>query len=322
MRSRIASKRSSGIASKAATTPGSNCVPAERADLLARLRPGRRGAVRAVGGERVERVGDREHARGERDLLAAQPVGIAGAVPALVVVADDELARRRGSRCRAGSPSRSRGGCAISAYSSSVSGSGLKRIASGTATLPTSCSRKPNSISGESAMSRPARARDLEPVGGDALGVPARVGVARLDRVGERAHGRQVGALELLGARALLLEGLAQVGGVALELALARGGLALGRPRRAAEAGRRCPVRSVGSRRSLRVPAGCGQTVLTREELVPLAVLLAPTAFAGAGRPPGHAVGGLSRNRTAARCPPEDQLVPGLFRARTPSSAS
>ena len=68
---------------------------------------------------------------------------------------------------------------------------------------------------------------DPQPVGGDALGVLARVGVARLDRVGERQHGRLVGAAQLLRAVALLLEDLAQVGRVVLELALARGGLAL-----------------------------------------------------------------------------------------------
>ena len=66
------------------------------------------------------------------------------------------------------------------------------------------------------------------PVGGDALGVLAGVGVARLDGVGERAHRGAVGAPELLRAGALLLEDLAQVGGVALELTLARRGLLLG----------------------------------------------------------------------------------------------
>ena len=65
----------------------------------------------------------------------------------------------------------------------------------------------------------PSAPGDLQPVGGDALGVLAGVGVARLDGVGERAHRGRVGAAQLLGARALLLEGLAQVGGVALELA-------------------------------------------------------------------------------------------------------
>jgi len=70
-------------------------------------------------------------------------------------------------------------------------------------------------------------ARDLQAVGGHALGVLARVGVARLDRVGQRPDRRDVGLAQLLRARALLLEGLAQVGGVALQLAGVVGSLLL-----------------------------------------------------------------------------------------------
>ena len=69
----------------------------------------------------------------------------------------------------------------------------------------------------------------------------ARVGVARLDGVGEREHGGLVGAPQLLGADALLLEHLAQVGGVALELALARRGLALQPVEPRAQGGDRVP---------------------------------------------------------------------------------
>ena len=76
----------------------------------------------------------------------------------------------------------------------------------------------------------PDGAGQLHPVRGDALGVLAGVRVARLDGVRQRAHGRAVGAAQLLRARALLLEDLAQIGGVALELALACGGLLLGSP--------------------------------------------------------------------------------------------
>ena len=66
--------------------------PGAAVDLLARGREGGGRPVRAVGGQRVERVGDREHARGERDRVAREAVRVARAVPALVVVADDELA--------------------------------------------------------------------------------------------------------------------------------------------------------------------------------------------------------------------------------------
>src|SRR5204863_4415303 len=48
-----------------------------------------RAPVRAVAGHRVEGVRDSEDACAQRDLLSAQPIRIAGAVPALVVMADD-----------------------------------------------------------------------------------------------------------------------------------------------------------------------------------------------------------------------------------------
>ena len=66
----------------------------------------------------------------------------------------------------------------------------------------------------------PDGAGELHPVGGDALGMLAGIRVAGLDGVRERANGRPVGAAQLLRAGALLLEDLAQIGGVALQLAL------------------------------------------------------------------------------------------------------
>ena len=59
--------------------------------LLAR----HRAAVLAVFAHGVEAIDDREHARRERYLLALQAVRVAGAVPALVVVADDGHERVR-----------------------------------------------------------------------------------------------------------------------------------------------------------------------------------------------------------------------------------
>ena len=49
------------------------------------------------------------------------------------------------------------------------------------------------------------------------------VGVARLDGAGERPHGRRVAVAQLARALALAPRGRAQVGGVALELALLGG---------------------------------------------------------------------------------------------------
>ena len=79
--------RSSEIEANASSTVGSNW-PVAALDHLARRAIADRGAVGAVAGERVERVGEREHAGRERDLLAGQAVRVAAAVPALVVVAD------------------------------------------------------------------------------------------------------------------------------------------------------------------------------------------------------------------------------------------
>ena len=44
--------------------------------------------VRAIADHRVERIGDRDDARGERDLRRRQPIGIAAAVEALVMSAN------------------------------------------------------------------------------------------------------------------------------------------------------------------------------------------------------------------------------------------
>src|SRR4029078_5672970 len=58
-------------------------------DLADRVAPGTGGPVRAVARDRVERVGDGEDARAERDLASLEPVRVAAAVPALVMRAHD-----------------------------------------------------------------------------------------------------------------------------------------------------------------------------------------------------------------------------------------
>jgi hypothetical protein len=74
---------------------------------------------------------------------------------------------------------------------------------------------------------QPGAGAEEEPVGRDALGVLAGVGVPGLHGVRERAHRGHVGRAQLLAACALLLERLAQVARVALELALLRRRLAV-----------------------------------------------------------------------------------------------
>ena len=63
-----------------------------RAGVARKLQAGvldvHRLAVRAVAGHRVEGVADQHDAAGQRDLAGLQAVGVAAAVPALVLVAD------------------------------------------------------------------------------------------------------------------------------------------------------------------------------------------------------------------------------------------
>ena len=56
---------------------------------------------------------------------------------------------------------------------------------------------------------------------------PLELLASRLDRVREGLHGGAVGVAQLQGAVALLLEDLAQIGGIALQLALPGGRLSL-----------------------------------------------------------------------------------------------
>src|SRR5436190_5791750 len=60
-------------------------APGEPRDLVDRFLPGPPGAIRPVTRHRVERVRDGEDARAERNCVAFELVGIAAAVPALVV---------------------------------------------------------------------------------------------------------------------------------------------------------------------------------------------------------------------------------------------
>ena len=201
---------------KASAASGSNWVPALRAISRRASAIERRGAVGAVGRDRVEarRPPRRSRAASGMSRPPAGP-GSPARPSARGGGARRQRCRRRGSRRRAGSPSRSRDGGASARTPRAVSALGLYRIASGTATLPTSCSRKPNSSAASSATSSAGRRAELQAVGGHALGVLAGVGVARLDGVGERPHGRHVGAADLRGMGALAPDALAELRDVA-----------------------------------------------------------------------------------------------------------
>ena len=73
----------------ASTTIGSNWVPAQRRSSAMASVSDHRLAVGPIGGHGVEGVADGHDAGAERDLVAAQPVRIAAAVPALVARADE-----------------------------------------------------------------------------------------------------------------------------------------------------------------------------------------------------------------------------------------
>ena len=92
--SRPAGRRAS--ASSAAIVRGQNCVPAWRWSSARASALRQRRAVRAVRGHRVPRVAGEADAARQRDVGARQAVGVAGAVPALVLGAD----RRRQVRER------------------------------------------------------------------------------------------------------------------------------------------------------------------------------------------------------------------------------
>ena len=84
------------VLTNASTTAGSNWMPANLRSSRERLLGGqRRHPVRPGGGHRLEGVGDVEDARELRDLVADEPVRVAGAVVPLVVVADDRQLRRQ-----------------------------------------------------------------------------------------------------------------------------------------------------------------------------------------------------------------------------------
>src|SRR3989442_12225266 len=72
---------------------GVELPPGLAVDLRPRLLPAAGCAIGAVARHRIQRVGDGEDPRSERDLLGREPVRIAVAVPALVVRADDAQAR-------------------------------------------------------------------------------------------------------------------------------------------------------------------------------------------------------------------------------------
>ena len=88
--------------SRASMTSGSNFLPAPACSSAIAWSASSAGAVRARGRHRHVGVAGEDHARADRDPLALEPVRVAGAVPVLVLVADDRRDARRAPWCARG----------------------------------------------------------------------------------------------------------------------------------------------------------------------------------------------------------------------------
>ena len=182
----------------AATTCGSNCVPAQRISSAMRLAPRARRAVGPVGRHRAVGVARADDARDERDLLAGEPVGVAVAVPVLVARADEPADVRRAGPPTARASARPRSCASRSPRAPRrSSGPGLLMISDGMRILPTSCSSATNSASRRSAAPRPSSSADAEHEVDDVAAVAAGVGVVGLDDVAEQERGAAVRVAEL-----------------------------------------------------------------------------------------------------------------------------
>ena len=140
----------------AATTRGSNWVPALALSSCDRLGARERLAVHAVAGHRVVGVAGEHDPRGERDLLAGDAVRIALAVLTLVAGPHDlpDAAQQPAHRSSMNWPSIV--WVFMTANSSAVSLAGLFRISFGIAILPMSCSIAANSSSWRAFGSMPS----------------------------------------------------------------------------------------------------------------------------------------------------------------------
>ncbi len=149
-------------------------------------------AVGAVGHHRLVRVADGDHAGAERDLLAGQAVGVALRRPSARGWSAPARAtgRRAGAAIRIRSPIRvwRRMNC----HSSSFSGPGLFRIASGMATLPMSCSSAARATSSRSSAGMPSSAATGAASAATSVDVVVQVGLAL-------AHGRDQHVAGLVG---------------------------------------------------------------------------------------------------------------------------
>ena len=190
------------------------------AQLVARAVLAQRLAVRAVGDERVVGVAGQDDACRERDRLAGEAVGVAAAVPALVLVAD-------GGRDVAEPRQRAQDALAddrVLAHELPlvvVELAGLVQHVVGDADLADVVQHRDGLDLGHRPRLEPEPVRDGDRQVADGVGVLAGVAVAGLERGRQRAHDGLVG----LGRAAALLLEVAQdlgEGGLAVRDALGR----------------------------------------------------------------------------------------------------
>ncbi len=185
---------------------------------MSRATAARRWTVGPDGGRGVEHVGHGEDPSGERDRVAGQPVGVARAVRSARGGGGRRAWPRRGESISRRTSQPTSEWRSISVRSSGVSGSRLPEDRVRHRDLADVVQQEAELDLGSS-QNGASRTRAISmPVGGDALGVLARVGVARLDGVAQRPHRGHVGPAQLMAALALALERLAQIRGIALEL--------------------------------------------------------------------------------------------------------
>ena len=136
-----------------------------------------RGLVAAIAGHRRVRVADEHDLGAERDLVAGELVGIAGAVPALVARANQSWRRRR-ARARSGRCAR-RSACGGGRTPTRRRRAGRACAGSerGIAILPMSCSSAAIATRSISSSSRPRRRATCHGERRHLVGVPAQLGI-------------------------------------------------------------------------------------------------------------------------------------------------
>ena len=144
------------------------------------------GAVHAVGGHRLERVGDGEDPRLERDLVAGEAGRVAAAVGALVV-----REHPRGEIVQVRPAEDARAQLRVLLHLGPLGlgeRAGLRRIGSGTPIFPRSWSSPASRTRSTRSGSRPRRGRDPLAEPPDRLRVLRGAAVAEVERLGEDQH--------------------------------------------------------------------------------------------------------------------------------------